>query len=101
MSARLPFSPLLQASGGWTGLARVLGYDGPHELANNTNLYRSVKTGLTWVAADHLACALNLHPSFIWGEAWWECTGPVPGPSPRMRHEPRWGLVRAELEAVA
>lgn len=44
-----------------------------HTVAQQVGLERQVydRDGLTWQQADRLACALDLHPSSLWGEDWW------------------------------
>lgn len=71
----LPFAPvagILEArkdkpSAEWVGLA--LG--APTPMAARRLYYRTVARGLTVWEADRLATRLGLHPSLIWGEAWW------------------------------
>lgn len=95
----LPAEPLLRAAGGWTGVARALGYRDFKDMHRHTNVFRYERSGLSWVAADQMACALNLHPFDVWGDDWFACTGTPLGVPPRLRREPRWGLIGAELAA--
>lgn len=116
---RLPVDPLLRASGcleassssAWTSddspdcvLARRLGYEGIADMARTIDWYRMKREGLTWMRADQLACALNLHPLEVWGDAWLEAQSvPVKGRKVLrpLRKEPRWGLIRASMEGAA
>ena len=117
---RLPVAPLLRASGcleassasSWAAddspdcvLARRLGYSGVAEMARSFDWYRMKREGLTWQRADQFACALNLHPMEVWGDAWLEAQdGPSTwgtGKLKAVRKEPRWGLIGAEMGAVA
>lgn len=67
---RFPLAPLLREAGGYAGLAAALGFSSSHEMEHRTNVYRWRLYGMTWQTADRLACAINLHPSWIWGDAW-------------------------------
>ena len=35
-------------------------------------IYRWQETGVPWPTADRLAVLIGLHPSEVWGDAWWE-----------------------------
>lgn len=100
---RLPYAPVVRAAGSETQLARCLGWDDVTEMHQNTNLAHASKRGLTWPVADELACALNLHPSEVWGDLWW-ASSEWPSPQGKKAHprarRPRWGLVRAEMESA-
>ena len=65
-SARLPVTPLLRYTQctNILALSRVLG-------VHPSVVHRAVREGLTVWMADRWACALGVHPTFIWGDNFW------------------------------
>lgn len=104
---RLPVAPLMRAANLDTDsdLARCLGYRNVRDMARTIDWYRLKREGLTWNRADQLAVALGRHPMEVWGDDWLEAqresrpcaTSQKLKP---LRREPRWGLIRAEVESM-
>ena len=63
---RLPLAPLerILAAGCASGAARALD-------VNPRQIYRWRRTGVSWAQADELAVRVGVHPSAVWGAAWW------------------------------
>lgn len=79
---RLPFGPLLEASGAASrarregmsvdaALAAKLGYT-TRELQHVLCTSRLHREGLTLTMADRLSIRLGHHPANVWGDAWWD-----------------------------
>lgn len=60
----LPVEPLVEHAGGVSQLARIVG-------TSRRSVQRAGRSGLRVWKADRWACALGLHPSEVWGHAWW------------------------------
>lgn len=104
---KLPVEPLLRTAGldADSDLARCLGYRNVREMGRVFDWYRIKREGLTWYRADEFACALGLHPMEVWGDDWLEAQRESrPSSTAKklkpIRHEPRWGLIAAELGAA-
>lgn len=51
--------------------------------------YRGLSSGRVQIlAADEIACGLGMHPTEIWGEAWWN---PSYEPHPPRKDRCKWG----------
>lgn len=103
---RLPVAPLVALCGGDDGVARRLGFANTRAMSRGFDWYRAKREGLTTARADEMAVGCGFHPMEVWGEAWL-AAGTADDPLARslkpMRRfrEPRWALIRAELEAAS
>lgn len=71
---RLPIAPLYAATGtnSLDSLALVLTSGVTDSTWNSIRRSLTLHPdGITERRADRYACALGLHPSLIWGDAWW------------------------------
>lgn len=82
-NASLPLEPLwrlaevradLHSEGGKTGFTQQVFAD---MISTSTRAVQRwfVDGTIPWVSADEAAVALGLHPSLVWGDAWWNVKG--------------------------
>lgn len=104
---KLPIAPLMRAANLDTDsdLARCLGYRNVSDMGRTLDWYRLKREGLTWTRADQLSCALGMHPMEVWGQDWLDAQQDNPRQVGKqklkpLRREPRWALIRAEMEVA-